>query len=306
MNGTATQQPLLPSRPSCASRVPDFRSELIDFSQGPIMSGAAETFGGWDVTSDRERWIAAVPTQLSEAQLWWIGRDVVDLAKSHSAELPMDTTLTDSLVPDPYGLMVLEAPFTSITGDGDDLSVWALSWGPSYSLADAAWRLSLSVWGDIGRHDVTGLSDDNVVWCGATDWAVGSDMTWLAAEALPDWQMLLTVLALAEATKATTTATEAPDRAARRRLNRKGHPVDATRVLYLRGSSTNSRRDGDSRTYSHRWVVDGHWRSQPYGPGRRDRRPVFIAPYIKGPAGAPMLSGEKVIAFMRPDRDDPT
>jgi len=111
---------------------------------------------------------------------------------------------------------------------------------------------------------------------------------------------------LAQTLRATTTATEAPDRAARRRLNRKGHPVDATRVLYLRGSSTNSRRDGDSRTYSHRWVVDGHWRSQPYGPGRRDRRPVFIAPYIKGPAGAPMLSGEKVIAFMRPDRYDPT
>lgn len=47
-------------------------------------------------------------------------------------------------------------------------------------------------------------------------------------------------------------------------------------------------------TYQHRWIVRGHWRNQPHGPGRAERRRVYIAPYVKGPDGAPLLQHEKV------------
>lgn len=48
------------------------------------------------------------------------------------------------------------------------------------------------------------------------------------------------------------------------------------------------------RTLQHRFIVRGHWRDQPYGPGRTEHRPVYIAPYVKGPADAPFMEREKV------------
>jgi hypothetical protein len=52
-------------------------------------------------------------------------------------------------------------------------------------------------------------------------------------------------------------------------------------------------RDAE-RTLQHRFIVRGHWRQQAVGPGRKDHRPVYIAPFVKGPEGAPFLDREKV------------
>lgn len=42
------------------------------------------------------------------------------------------------------------------------------------------------------------------------------------------------------------------------------------------------------RSYSVRFIVEGHWRDQPYGPGRALRRRQFIDSYLKGPDDAPV------------------
>jgi len=52
------------------------------------------------------------------------------------------------------------------------------------------------------------------------------------------------------------------------------------------------------RTYHRRWWVDGHWRQQACGPGRAHRRPVWIAPYVKGPDDAPLMQ-DKVRVWRR-------
>lgn len=52
--------------------------------------------------------------------------------------------------------------------------------------------------------------------------------------------------------------------------------------------------DQSGRVYTHRFVVSGHWRNQAHGKGRQERRTQWIAPYIKGPKGAPMASRERV------------
>jgi hypothetical protein len=49
-----------------------------------------------------------------------------------------------------------------------------------------------------------------------------------------------------------------------------------------------------AREWQHQWVVKGHWRSQPYGEGRKLRRPVYIHPHIKGPEDKPLLDNKKV------------
>lgn len=52
------------------------------------------------------------------------------------------------------------------------------------------------------------------------------------------------------------------------------------------------------RNYRRRWWVDGHWRQQACGPGHAQRKPIWIAPYIKGPEGKP-LTDEKVHVWRR-------
>jgi hypothetical protein len=63
-----------------------------------------------------------------------------------------------------------------------------------------------------------------------------------------------------------------------------------------------SEHDGDEkagREYRHRWVVRGFWRNTWYGKSGV-HRPQWIAPYLKGPAGAPLLKGEKVVLVSAP------
>jgi|GEM_PF-1525894 len=53
-----------------------------------------------------------------------------------------------------------------------------------------------------------------------------------------------------------------------------------------------------TREYHTRWMVRGHWRQQRVGPGRKYVRPVYVAPYIKGPEDAP-LKTDRVNAWRR-------
>lgn len=88
------------------------------------------------------------------------------------------------------------------------------------------------------------------------------------------------------------------DRAARKRLRRQGVDETArTRVINLRRPS-NSGGGGSDREFRHQWIVRGHWRQHWY-PKRQVHRPVWIAPHIKGPEGAPLIGGEKVYALKR-------
>lgn len=57
--------------------------------------------------------------------------------------------------------------------------------------------------------------------------------------------------------------------------------------------------NGAKSRYSHRFVVRGFWRNQPCGPGRSERRLTWVAPFIKGPADAPLIERETVRVWKR-------
>lgn len=61
-------------------------------------------------------------------------------------------------------------------------------------------------------------------------------------------------------------------------------------VVTLRREASNAQRDFDAadREYRHQWWVSGHYRSQWY-PSLDRHRTIWIAPYLKGPSGAPMI-----------------
>lgn len=75
-------------------------------------------------------------------------------------------------------------------------------------------------------------------------------------------------------------------RAQRKRAERMGRYPEV-RVIRLprHVSDSDGTRDVAWRS---RWIVSGHWRRQPWGPGRQKIRPVWIAPYLKGPEDAPL------------------
>lgn len=87
-----------------------------------------------------------------------------------------------------------------------------------------------------------------------------------------------------------------------RRAAREGYTTSDVRVVRLRAHpAAHQANDSDGgREYTVRWTVRGHWRRQAHGPQRSLRRPVWIAPHIKGPADAPLAVHERVTLVDRP------
>lgn len=54
-----------------------------------------------------------------------------------------------------------------------------------------------------------------------------------------------------------------------------------------------------TREWTHRWIVRGFWREQPYGKDHALRRRQWIPPYVKGPADKPLITKETVRIWRR-------
>lgn len=59
--------------------------------------------------------------------------------------------------------------------------------------------------------------------------------------------------------------------------------------------------EGARRVYQHRWVVRGFWRNTWY-PKSKLNRPQWIAPYVKGPKGAPLKKPATTVTLVAPPR----
>lgn len=94
-----------------------------------------------------------------------------------------------------------------------------------------------------------------------------------------------------------------PDRGAVRRLVRLGIPLEALpqiRVVTLRRPTSTDVEAADESpvAWSHRWLVDGHWRAQWY-PSDTQHRLIWIAPHVKGPEHLPLVVRRRVYRFTR-------
>lgn len=99
----------------------------------------------------------------------------------------------------------------------------------------------------------------------------------------------------------------AVDKPRRKRADKRGIPPRVV-VIRLRNTST-QRAEGESLVeWSHRWVVRGHWAwyhcgpdhplAQEVEPGKFMCR-LWRAPFVKGPAGKPLVVSDKVYALHR-------
>lgn len=98
-----------------------------------------------------------------------------------------------------------------------------------------------------------------------------------------------------------TTTEERPERAVRRRAIKRGvvDPGKITVVTLRRQAVGDHPVRERSVDWTHRWVVAGHWRRQPYGPRRSLVRKIWINDFIKGPEDRPLVVGTKVYDLRR-------
>jgi hypothetical protein len=238
-----------------------------------------------------------LPTQIGQAhthvyqpnpdthQNWWITKDLTHLAVAAAQNLPNDYNITE-LNPAPSGLIYYATP-TGITIESIN--------GPT------------PVTGIYWRH----LPDNTRIWVDAittnptptpgTTWPLGAGI----AIGLPGRNInykqvenLLAATWLLAHQDGITTHTQNTST-----LHRAGTPAHIKRqpravtLINLRTKPRpphQPRQDPDPDWYTIRFPVSGHWRQQPYGPGRKQRKLTYINPYIKGPTDAPLQTKPQI------------
>lgn len=265
---------------------------------------------------------------LAAATLWWVSEEMVDVLVAAMPGVPDDVIADDLLEPADAGFVVFERPLTAIDREGRRIAVSALLWAgvqldpndPTVLRGgEVVLGISSYVDGATARwiHGVHGDPDAySPPWgyLGRSDWPDGDPIvsepyegmsTDAATSAIEDRRMLAALWTFLTQEGVATTSEVAPDRSTTRRSERAG--VDPglaeVKVVALRrhASEGTPPPEGERRAseYSHRWIVQGHWRNQPYGPGRTQRRLQWIAPYVKGPEDAPLQAPEVVRAWVR-------
>lgn len=148
------------------------------------------------------------------------------------------------------------------------------------------------------------------VWqpLGRTDWPYGFDTSGRfappeaddhqRATIEEDRRILAAFLLLSQQESLVSTTETPPARPVQKRLDRKKIPTDLHMNHNVRLVNIHARHrppTGTARTveWTKRWIVSGHWRQQAWGEGRQLRKPVYIAPHVKGPEGLPLDTSEK-------------
>lgn len=239
---------------------------------------------------------------IERSELWWVGRRMMSTIWEAAEKLPAWTP--HLVAPCPAGIVVFGGPsginvarveadgskwalnesevapkgFAPVVGAmwltyGDFLELWALTTNPP-----AYTPLAIVGGQTLARIQMDGsderLMDDPVVRMIGTLWS------WADQPGLLD--------------------VEHRTLKGRRNMTTAGVPSVVKIVElgeHLLEPRSGAEQGNDESRYSHRWVVRGHWRQQPYGPGGTLRKPIWVTSHIKGPQDAPLIDKPTVIAI---------
>ena len=269
--------------------------------------------------------------EIMYGDLYWVSPDMCSLLQHAAPSLP-PTTLTADLLPSKSGVLFFATPLVGIDAREDfrNILVQAMVWGPSKYDIEKGTRADVHTSPEHERDAAAFIPEDSpalqewerftgdgisiatwrkwTMWSplGRTDWPFGFDTegefappdftdTQLAS-IIEDRRILAAFALLSAQDKITTTTEVDPPNAVRKRLKRRGHKVPKVRLVDIHKSHKPSgQAKGEKHVeWTHRWIVKGHWRQQAYGEGRKFRRPVYIAPYVKGPEDLPLQETDVV------------
>jgi hypothetical protein len=247
--------------------------------------------------------------RLTEADLYFISSEMTELAVSAGSSLP-DFNIEPEDMPSRNGFMVFGSPLSvdiraPFFKPGRTAGISAITWsvmphGQALWLSFYAARpdVMAALPADMARDLVAG---QRMIYMFGTEAACELRMGDREVTTAPHVDLALRAMRsswlLMQQPLANCSAID-PNRASQKRLRRAGHEPAPVRVIELRRSKNSGGSGDGDREYHHQWIVRGHWRQQ-WHPKRQLHRPVWIAPHIKGPEGAPLIGGEKVYALKR-------
>ncbi|MCP3820105.1 hypothetical protein NLX86_18990 [Streptomyces sp. A3M-1-3] len=253
--------------------------------------------------------------RLEKAELFFVSAAMTDVAVAAAATLP-SFAVEEFDLPSSAGLMIFEKPIAADAntegGYGETVYIAGASWNiiRNQKAGTLLWLsfyidLHQTLDGEVAAGGITEAQAAREKSCqprysyttdGAKLLSVKSELN--GNSVLNLWgRTIVAAWLLSQQPLADVSEVEA-DRAAAKRLKRARHEARPVRVVELRRPSSGGGQGEPVSNYQHQWIVRGHWRNQ-WHPKREVHRPVWIAPHVKGPEGAPLLGGEKVYAWKR-------
>lgn len=294
--------------------LPALRDWLVDqWSTGDFRK--ATELGVFGNSGDDTVYANSEAKGCERASLFWLTGDMCALFNAVTKSMPTDTVLNEALLIDQAhtcGLVWFEESMMGTDAhSGVPIKIDAMLWNPiKYPYqGNAVPGIGLSwyqfdpdpdVLLPLGRSDWllgSRIDDDATVQLGLAEGFVLPEWEESYREAaIEDRKALASLLALCTQRNLSTVEHDSLDRATRRRREREGRPASTVRIIHLRAPQSHSDDSGEKteRNYTHRWIVDPHWRQQPYGPNRSLRRPQLIPAHVKGPKDAPLIVKDKV------------
>jgi hypothetical protein len=247
---------------------------------------------------------ATFADQLDRAATYWVAAEVVRLLAAAGPSLPPVTPRIEDL-PYPSGFAYFETGVPTSAripeeyedyADDDFLSenIEVLQWAH-----DGEEVVVVPYFAATTRRDGRSVTPHGTP-LGAYHWRYGEPI--IGNKGLDEIARLIMAFWLLSQQRIAQAQTRQVTRSARRRAERAKFelPEDGIRVVTLRRlvSEPAAAALPVDVDWSHRWIVGGHWRQHWY-PSLDDHRPLWIAPYVKGPDGAPLVVKDRVYRFTR-------
>jgi hypothetical protein len=264
--------------------------------------------------ADARTFVSEEVEAMLDARLYWVARDMVQLAVRAAEDLPAWTPA--EAMPAPNGFLCWAKPAGRVPYAPESPDPVNVTW-------DAVWWWTRPD-GILQIQPATRLKSSPEVpnpigvraplWATGTIWLDASRARTEEANGSEDMHPFISVVGAAWLLMGQTTLTESrvigqtevgPTSGGSEPAEvRKRRPAPVTIVELRREIDQHNRSavKGSKRQYRGRWMVgwpNGFWRQQAYGPGRSLRKPVLIAPHTAGPQGAQLLPPKQKVYVWR-------
>lgn len=237
--------------------------------------------------SDPLTWLPALAEAVAASSVYWVTTGMSSLTDVAARSYRPVQSIRPLC---PSGLVVFETPVrVGRYDDACDINLRGFHWS---EVSDQRGGVAL------GFEDVPGSTGE--IACGIPFVSHGENVDiGLGDEARRNVVAIVQTLWVLADQRLAQIRTERLDRAARRRCERLGDPETCVQIVDLRRiEHHNGGTDTRDVDWSHRWMVDGHWRNH-YYPSEGKHRQIWIAPHVKGPEDKPLVIQERVYRWKR-------
>lgn len=246
---------------------------------------------------------------LRDAELFWVARDMVDVAVDAAPTLPEWTPALAA--PSPNGLLCWAKPAATVPFGPKPAPTTDVPWDAVWWWVRPDGMLQLTPASRFTKHPelIAQYQVSTPLWAAhtivinpkepRTEEAHGSEAAHPFVSVVGAAWLLMSQPAVTETL--TTAYHTTPPRSPAGDTRPDAAPTVPVTIVGLRRPTQpphDKTASTSERQYSRRWWVGGHWRQQACGPNHSQRKPIFVAPYIKGPQDKP-LTTDRVTVWRR-------